>query len=434
MQNILNKLFIAILIFLTSSAFSTAKQEWECLEIGMPNDINIRIQTSPLKLTKTRELIWRGNVAPIVHIIVTTPPPFVGYSGRVSLETYKYASDLIRNAQHQKIGLEETIEHNDPDKGIIFSHYNAGGFAPPDKRGYIAKEEFIVVMEMLLNDLEVCDDFAPTLRANVPEVREILTSRVERYSKNISRATLGYGALQMKIFEDFICLQKVKEDSTISAVLQKDGDFKDLICYLKANSLSDADSAHRDEKSVGVKVESQYSVWEYAFETPYVWEYAMSLISNPGDAVGADNASVPKNIMPSRALNVPPEFKGKIETPGQAEKIALTAFARRYRDPFNPVSAKPIKRPVKFSHRILKLDDTMKRFGVSGAKVWQVEMFDENGVLSCVAWINPENDEALLKSSGNIAKYANAETVKFILEPVQVRRALLPRGKNYRFL
>lgn len=289
------------------------------------------------------------------------------------------------------------------------------------------------MMEMLLNDLEVCDDFAPTLRANVPEVREILTSRVERYSKNISRATLGYGALQMKIFEDFICLQKVKEDSTISAVLQKDGDFKDLICYLKANSLSDTDSAHRDKKNVGVKVESQNSVWEYAFETPYVWEYAMSLISNPGDAVAVDNASVPKNIMPSRALNVPPEFKGKIETPGQAEKIALTAFARRYRDPFNPVSAKPIKRPVKFSHRILKLDDTMKRFGVSGAKVWQVEMFDENGVLSCVAWINPENDEALLKSSGNIAKYANAETVKFILEPVQVRRALLPRGKNYRF-
>lgn len=433
MQHILNKILIVFLSLMAFSTFLNGKQKWESFTFGIPEDFTIRMQTSPITLTKERAFKWDGDTTPFFTLCVGRRPSLEIYYGRLSEETYKYASDLIRNAAYRKIGLKKALEHNDPDKGVIFWREQSYGFSTHDKEGYISKEKAMIAMEMLLNDLEPYNE-NQNCKAGISESKVFLSSKLDLYSKNISRATLGYGALKMKIFEDFICLQKVKEDSTISAVLQKDGDFKDLICYLKANSLSDADSAHRDEKSVDIKVESQNSVWEYAFETPYVWEYAMSLISNPGDAAAVDNASVPKNIMPSRALNVPPEFKGKIETPGQAEKIALTAFARRYRDPFNPVSAKPIKRPVKFSHRILKLDDTMRRFGASGAKVWQVEMFDENGGLSCVAWINPENDEALLKSSGNIAKDVNAETVKFILEPVQVRRALLPRGKNYRFL
>lgn len=134
MQHILNKLLIAILIFLTSSAFSTAKQEWERFSVGVFNDFMIGIQSSPLTLTRERELKWDGDVEPIVGISVRRPHSFITYRGRISLETYKYASDLIRNAPHRKIGFE-ALEHNDPDKGIIFSHYNAEGFAPPDKKG-----------------------------------------------------------------------------------------------------------------------------------------------------------------------------------------------------------------------------------------------------------------------------------------------------------
>lgn len=427
MQHILNKSLIAILIFLTSSAFSEEKQKWERFTIGIFNDSMIEIQASPLTLTRERELKWDGDIEPIVSISVRRPPSFITYHGRISLETYKYASDLIRNAPHRKIGFD-ALEHNNPDKGIIFLHYNSGGFAHSDKEGYITKEKFIVVMEMLLNDLEVCGDFAPTLRADVSKVREILTSRVERYSKNISRATLGYGDLQMKIFEKFICLQRANENLTLNAVLQEDGDFKDLLLYLKANSLSCASNTHRDAKSVGVKVESQNSVREYFFETPYVWEYVMSIISSPGDAANGDNTSFPKYIMQSSIPNIPSEFKGKVETPEQAENIALKAFARHYKDPFNPISAKPIHAPVKFAHRIVKLEDTVNRFGSAGAKIWQVEMFDENGALICVAWINPENDESLLKSPDNIAKDVNAETVKFILEPAQMRNPALPLG------